>query len=108
MLAVGLLNLGANFINEVKEEEQLKYFLEQKDSIGRTALEIMSRNKYYRMLESAEMGMIIKEKWHGYGSQSFGMHHFSTNYKIINSNYDQEESKRLFLAYREDSKTFIF
>lgn len=65
MLSQRLMNLGGNFVKELKDEEELRFFVEQQDSQGRTALEIMSVYKFYPLLDSNEMATIIKEKWHG-------------------------------------------
>ena len=55
------------------------------------------------------MAVIIKELWHGSNSNNFGLFGCSTNYKIITSGYDAEESKRLFVSKnRSDLKTYVF
>ena len=83
-------------VKTFKDEEELYYFVNQKDSQGRTALEIICGNHYYELLDSNEMGTIIKELWHGSNSNNFGLFGCCTNYKILTSGFDAEESKRLF------------
>jgi len=47
-----LLQMGGNFLKEIKDEEDLRFFIEQTDSRDRNALEIVSQNRFYEMLES--------------------------------------------------------
>lgn len=55
------------------------------------------------------MSVIIKELWHGSNSNNFGLFGCSTNYKILVSGYDAEESKRLFVVKNKyDLKTYVF
>jgi len=55
------------------------------------------------------MAIIIKELWHGSNSNNFGLFGCSTNYKIITSGYDAEESKRLFVSWNWSGlKTYVF
>ena len=75
-------------MKELKDEDMIKYFVEQRDSRDRSALEIMSERHYYSMLDSDEMAMIIKEKWHGPSSQSFSIYELSACYLIFNSKFD--------------------
>jgi len=105
------MNLGGYFINEMKDEEELKFFVEQQDSKERSALEIMSEHKFYPLLESNEMATIIQEKWHGTNSQNFGLFTASTLYNMWTAGYDPEESKRLFrttILKKEDYKSYVF
>ena len=52
ILATRLRSMGGIFVREIMDEEELKFFVEQEDSRGRSALMIMSMNKCYEMLES--------------------------------------------------------
>ena len=93
----------------LKDEEELWYFVNQKDSSNWSALEIICQNRYYEFLDSSEMAIIIKELWHGSNSNNFGLFGCSTNYKNITSEYDAEESKRLFVSRNwSDLKTYVF
>ncbi|CDW74832.1 UNKNOWN [Stylonychia lemnae] len=91
-----LLQLGRSFVYENKSEDLLKFFVDQKDTLDRSALEIMSKYRYYQMLESNQMGLIIQEKWQGLNSQNFGLLQASQFFKILSTDYDDyEEIKRL-------------
>ena len=97
-LAQWLLVLGGIIVQNFKDEEELRYYVNQRDSWNRTALEIICIYWYYEFLDSNEMSVIIKELWHGSNSNNFGLFGCSTNYKILSSGYDTEEAKRLFNA----------
>eukprot|EP00347_Sterkiella_histriomuscorum_P007683 403347974 len=96
ILSVRLLQLGQFFVKEFKTEEFLRFYADQKDSRERSALEIMSKYKYYEMLESNQMGLLIQEKWQGLNSQNFGLFEASKLYSIISSGYAKEDARRLF------------
>ena len=71
----------------------------------------MSMYKYYQLLESNEISLIINEKWHGKSSQMFGLFQPSKLYHIIQSNYDADEARRLFIFdtdIKKDNKIYIF
>jgi len=96
-------------VQNFKDEEELWYYVNQKDSRGRTALEVICTQRYYEFLDSSEMSVIIKELWHGSNSNNFGLFGCSTNYKIMSSGYDAEEAKWLFVAQNwSDLKTYVF
>lgn len=97
-MAQRLLVLGGILVQMIVDEKDLWYFVNQKDSTNRSALEIICQNWYYEFLDSTEMAVIIKELWHGSNSNNHGFFGCSTNYKIITSGYDAEESKRLFVT----------
>ena len=110
LLAREVLIVGGKFVSEIKDEEELRFFVQQTDSRGRSALNIMSKNRYYELLESQEMSMIINEKWHGLNAQNFGLLPATSTYRILISGNDAEESRRLFkdIHAKTDMKNYVF
>lgn len=47
------------------DEGYIKFLMTQKDSRGRSAFQIASENSFYPVLETAEVGTIVKKMWNG-------------------------------------------
>jgi hypothetical protein len=47
------------------DENYIKFLMTQKDSRGRTGLQIASENSFYHVLETAEIGIIVNKMWNG-------------------------------------------
>eukprot|EP00347_Sterkiella_histriomuscorum_P012535 403368200 len=107
-LILQLLSMGGKFIKEIKDYDMIKFYVQQQDSKHRSALEIMSQNHFYQLLESNQMAMIIKEMWHGPSAQSFKTYEMSSTFRIVQSKYEQDEAKRRFSPFLKDRKSYLF
>jgi hypothetical protein len=47
------------------DENYIKFLMTQKDSRGRTGLQIASENSFYHVLETPEIGIIVNKMWNG-------------------------------------------
>ena len=58
-----------SFINSIHEanpnEVYIKFLMQQKDIKGRNSFEIASENNFFNVLESPELGTIVKKMWNG-------------------------------------------
>ena len=57
------------FVNNIQEsnpnEIYINFLMQQKDIKGRNCFEIASENNYFEVLESPELGTIVKKMWNG-------------------------------------------
>lgn len=57
------------FVNNIQEanpnEVYIKFLMQQKDIKGRNSFEIASDNDFFNVLESPELGTIVKKMWNG-------------------------------------------
>ena len=69
-VAEELLKLGECMQSSMKDEDLLNYFLrEQKDYIGRNALEIYAENNFNLLLSDIGLGDIVGKMWYGNGQE---------------------------------------
>jgi len=59
------LNLGLQVELAMKDEQELKYALMERDSRSYTVLTILSKNRFYSLLEHDEIGTIVSKMWVG-------------------------------------------
>jgi hypothetical protein len=71
--------LGKSIEVAYKEEGELQETLLQKDSRGRTVLTILSKNRFYSMLEHHDIGTIVSKLWLG-PNRNYGLVGASTIY----------------------------
>ena len=81
-------DLGCELENALKEENQLKYYLTQTDFRGRSVLNIFSENKYYKMLDNYQIGVIVSKMWNG-SNRNFGILGASTLYNSLVSSSEE-------------------
>ena len=58
-------DLGKQVELAIKDEEELKYALMERDSRGYSVLTILSKNRFYSLLEHDEIGTIVSKMWAG-------------------------------------------
>jgi hypothetical protein len=91
---------------KIPDEDELKYFMTQTDTHGRTVFTIVSKNRYYSLLEEDDIGTIVSKMW--IGSKA---HHdvleASTIYKSVEAPAGSEEAL-LFMKRIDKSKPYVF
>ena len=111
-VAEELLKLGECMQSSMKDEDLLNYFLrEQKDYIGRNALEIYAENDFNLLLSDIGVGDIVGKMWYGNGQEerifrffrltrilkaNMAFEHYSN---IIDTNYLSKNSVFSFQFY---------
>ena len=64
-LKYDLLEFAKNIQESTQQEQYISYLMKQKDTKRRTAFQIASENSVYELLETPEIGTIIKKMWDG-------------------------------------------
>ena len=101
-----IIDFGMAIEDSIKEEEELKYFMTQKDSKGRTVLTICSDNRFYSLLEHDEIGTIVSKMWNG-AKKNYGLMGALTLYQSLESPSSSEEAMS-FAKPLDFSKPYIF
>ena len=65
-----LMQFCLNIQEANPDENYIKYLMTQKDSRDRSSLQIASENSFYRVLQTAEIGTIVKKMWNGFISNN--------------------------------------
>ena len=60
-----LIDFCKNIQDSNHNENLIGYFMKQKDTRDRTVFQIVSEGNYYNLLETSEIGIIIKKMWNG-------------------------------------------
>lgn len=60
-----LMQFCTNIQESNPDENYIKFLMTQKDSKDRNSLQIASDNSYYKVLETPEVGTIVKKLWNG-------------------------------------------
>jgi len=60
-----LMQFCQNIQEANQNENYIKFLMKQKDSRGRSSMQIASENSFYRVLQTAEIGTIVKKMWNG-------------------------------------------
>lgn len=82
--ADNFIELGDSIEDAIKEEEELRYFLTQRDSRWRNVLTILSKNRFHELLKNEEIGTIVNKMWLG-PKRNHGIMGASTIYKSFYS-----------------------
>jgi hypothetical protein len=98
--------LGISIENSIKDEDELKYFLNQKDSKGRTVLTILSKNRFYTMLEDNEIGTIVSKMWMG-SKRNYGILGGSTVHNSAAALVESDDAMQ-FSRPIDRSKPYMF
>lgn len=101
-----LLVLAKNIIDSIKEENELQYFLEHRDTHNRTGFTTISQNRFYSLLENSEVASIISKMWIG-DKQNYGIIGASTLYRAWNVPGVSEEGL-CFFKRMDVSKPYLF
>jgi hypothetical protein len=56
---------GRTIQGKIPDEEELSYLMTQADTSGRTVFTIVSKNRYYSLLEDDDIGTIVSKLWIG-------------------------------------------
>jgi len=98
--------LGKNMEIAYKDEGELQETLLQQDSRGRTVLTILSKNRFYNMLEHHDIGTIVSKLWRG-PNRNYGLIGAST---VYSSYYGVQGSTDtlLFLKHVDESRPYMF
>lgn len=84
-------NFGISLESCLADEETLKHFMTQKDSLGRTVLEIIAKREMYQLLEDDNVGVLVSKLW--VGSESYySVYHASSIVTTILAPSGSEES----------------
>ena len=98
--------LGASIENYIQEELELRYFLLQKDSQGRSVLTILAENNFFEMLENDEIGTIVSKMWAG-SEKNYPIQEASSIYKSCSSPSSSEEAMQ-FAKRTDRTKSYVF
>jgi hypothetical protein len=100
------IELGVVLQESYKNEEEMSFALSQTDSSGDSALTLMSRNEFYRLLEHGEIGTIVSKMWKG-SKRNYGVLNAST---IVSSTRSQSGSteSRAFRSRMDTTKPYLF
>jgi hypothetical protein len=101
-----MLTLCKYLENAVREEMELRHYLTQKDSTGRTVLTIMSENRFYGLLENDNIETIVTKMWNG-PKRNYGIVAASTVYKSFSSPSGSEEAMA-FGSKMDMTKPYMF
>lgn len=101
-----IIDFGMAIEDSIKEEEELKYFLTQKDSRMRTVLTICSDNRFYSLLEHDEIGTIVSKMWNG-SKKNYGLMGALTLYQSLEAPSSAEEAMS-FSKQLDFTKPYIF
>lgn len=101
-----IIDFGMAIEDSIKEEEELKYFMTQKDSRNRTVLTICSDNRFYSLLEHDEIGTIVSKMWNG-AKKNYGLMGALTLYQSLEAPSSSEEAMS-FAKPLDFSKPYIF
>ena len=86
-----LIKIAECFINEMTDEEELTFFLSHKDWMGRKALDIITINKYYSLLQQDDVGVMIIKNWHSSSLNNSGLFGASRLYNALTDEKDPEQ-----------------
>lgn len=98
--------LGLCIEDAIKEEDVLRYYLTQKDSLGRTVLTIASKNKFFNLLENDEIGAIVSKMWVG-PKRNYGILGASTIYHSCHSPIGSDDALQ-FTKRMDKTKPYAF
>jgi hypothetical protein len=104
--AEDFLILAKNIIDSIKEENELQYFLEHRDTHNRTGFTTISQNRFYSLLENSEVASIISKMWVG-DKQNYGIVGASTLYRAWNVPGVSEEGL-CFFKRMDVTKPYLF
>ena len=60
-----LIEFCKNIQDSIHNENLISYYMKQKDTRDKTAFQIVSEGHYYNLLETPEIGIIVKKMWNG-------------------------------------------
>lgn len=100
------LELAIALQDSIKEESELRYFLEQKDSEGRTVLDIYAENRFYTPLENEEIGTILHRYWNG-SRKCYSIKNASTIYRSYKAVRNSDESM-LYMKTLDTTRPYQF
>jgi hypothetical protein len=97
----------ADYIEEsYKDEDELSYALSKSDSLGRSALVMISRNQLLRLLENDEIGTIVTKMWIG-RRRSYGLDAACTLWRSFVSPSGSEEALQ-FMKSMDKNRPYSF
>ena len=108
-----ILELGANLITSLNDEEMLNFFLkEQFDSKNRNSLEIFAENQFYKILNDNNVGNVCEKLWYGEEHQNiinylrltqilFSDLYYEDYYNIIQNNYNNNNKINYSFQYEK-------
>jgi hypothetical protein len=79
-----LLQFCLNIQESNQDENYINFLMTQEDSRNRSSLQIASDNSFYRVLQTAEIGTIVKKMWNGNISNN-GLFTASSMYRYLDS-----------------------
>ena len=101
-----LQDFASEIEDTIKEENELKYFLTQQDTRSRTVLTIISRNRFYELLEDEDVGSIVSKLWVG-SKKNYGILGASTIIKAWDAPSASDEAL-CFMRRMDKSKPYMF
>ena len=100
------IEFGVSLQKSFKNEETLKFYMTEKDSRNRSVLQICAEKKFYQLLESDEVGIIVTKLW--IGSEAFyGLHRASSIVTTVLAPAGSEESRQ-FTKGIDENKPYSF
>ena len=98
--------LGAYLEDSIKDEKVLRHHVLQEDSKGRSALTVIARNDFLRMLECDLLGVIINKLWEG-PVKHHSAHEASTLHVALKASAGTPDSIA-FMSKMDTSKPYTF
>ena len=85
-----ILELCSCIQSSIKDEEKLTYYLQKQfDQIGRNALEIIAKNKFFSLLSDTNTANIVTNLWYGAGNH-IQLWRFSRNTRLLESSIEKQ------------------
>ena len=88
--AQSFIKIAECLINQLEDEEELCFFLNHRDWKKRKALDIITLNKYYSLLQSDDVGVMIIKNWHSTSLNNNGLFGASRLYNAMTNDRDPE------------------
>jgi len=101
-----LMQFCQNIQEANHNENYIKFLMKQKDSRGRSSLQIASDNSFYQVLQTAEIGTIVKKMWNGFISNN-GFLAASSMHRYLDSNQKMNDPFNSF-DILDNSKNYFY
>jgi hypothetical protein len=85
------MSLGVCIEECLVDEDSLKHYMIQKDSLGRTVLEIIAKHEFYQLLEDDNVGVLVTKLWVG-SENYYSFYHASSIVTTVLAPSGSEES----------------
>lgn len=98
--------LALNLQDQIKGEDDLKYFMTHEDSNGNSALNLIAKNEFIELLQNEDVGTIIEKFWAG-ATHARSIFEASTIYMSVHSALNNPDVA-IFLKRMQKNRNYSF